>query len=450
MKEQIKKAKSIAEDLASYRSEKYMELYFDIIEFFNNYFEKQAIEYIQSLENYPELKVDKTSDSDQEKFLEKLKNIYLLWQNEGDQDVIDDLARTWIKTSNITISNEYALEYAEKQAWNSMNMINETTRNTINWIINTWIKESQTIQEIAWQIKEKFADYTLYRSTLIATMEVSQAYGQWQKKQYDIYSEQLWVKWFKRSITQKDSNVRETHKTNEEAWWIARDQAYPGTGTINAPHWFICRCHDVNSMINPDTGMLHDKVPEYKTEQVQDFSNNWWSLDELNIDLNQTQKDLAWSYNLSNEEVFALKTFSWEGYQKYNAWYQKATTDVMFQSWVPFLLWGLNKLPKYEWTVYRWHKVKKKDFDSYSKLNPGDSFAYNSFFSSSRSKKVAQKFMWEDYKLLFQIETKKGVKIEDFSLYPNEKEVIFLPRTLFRINDVVKDWNNLIIKLLDL
>lgn len=221
MKKQIKKAKTIAEELATYKSEKFMELYFDMIGFFNDYFEKQAIEYIKNLENYPELKLNKTTDL--EKFIEKLALVYLLWQAEGDDEIIQDLIKIWSSTDSITISNEYALEYAEKQAGLSFAMINETTSNTINAIITNWIKESQTIQDIATQIKEKFADFTLYRSTLIATMEVSLAYWEWQKKQYDEYSKKLWVVWYKRSVTQKDSNVRESHKSNEEAWWIRRD-----------------------------------------------------------------------------------------------------------------------------------------------------------------------------------------------------------------------------------
>jgi len=76
MKKQIKKAKTIAEELATYKSEKFMELYFDMVEFFNDYFERQAIEYIKSLEIYPELKLNKTTDL--EKFTQKLSLIYLL------------------------------------------------------------------------------------------------------------------------------------------------------------------------------------------------------------------------------------------------------------------------------------------------------------------------------------------------------------------------------------
>lgn len=448
MKKQIKKAKTIAEELATYKSEKFMELYFDMVGFFNDYFEKQAIEYIKNLENYPELKLNKTTDL--EKFIEKLALVYLLWQAEGDDEIMQDLIKIWSSTDSITISNEYALEYAEKQAGLSFAMINETTSNTINAIITNWIKESQTIQDIATQIKEKFADFTLYRSTLIATMEVSLAYWEWQKKQYDEYSKKLWVVWYKRSVTQKDSNVRESHKSNEEAWWIRRDQVYPGTGTMNAPHWFMCRCHDVNSMVNPDTWMLYDKVPEYKDEQIKKFDSHWWSLDELNIDLKLSEKELQAKYNLKNQEIFAIKTFSWEGYRKYNDWYIKASSDIMFQSWIQFLLWWLNKLPKYDWKIYRWHKVSKKEFENLSNLVSWDLFSYNTFFSSSKSKKIAEWFMWDEYKVLFDINSKKWISIEEFSLIPAEKEVIFFPKTLFRVNDIEKNENNITIKLIDL
>jgi len=203
-------------------------------------------------------------------------------------------------------------------------------------------------------------------------------------------------------------------------------------------------------MTNPDTWMLFDDIAEYSEEQINSFNHNWWSLDELNIDLSINQKELAWKYNLSDQEIFSLKTFSSEWYKKYNDWYKKVSSDVMFQSWVPFFLSWLNKLPKFEWKVFRWHKVKKKEFKNFSNFKDWDIFHYNTFFSSSRSKKVAESFMWDDYKVLFKIQTKKWINIEDFSFYPKEKELIFLPKTLFRIDKVEKDWNSLIINLLDL
>lgn len=450
MKKQLIKTKSIAEQLSSFRSKEYMELYFEMIEFFNSYFDSQALEYIKSLDTYPNIKLNK-SEEDFQEFINKLLSIFFLWQVEANDKILTDLYRVWYWSEWYeTITNEFALEWAEEQAWKSMALINETTSNAINSIITEWIKNSNSLKEIASQIKEKFADYTIYRSTLIATQEIATAYSQWEKKQYDIYSEELWVTWFKRSVTQKDSNVRESHKHNEDEWWIPRDKVYPWTWTMNAPHWFLCRCHDVNSMTNPDTGLLYDSDIEYNENQFENFSNNWWWLDELNIDLSIKEKELAASYDLLPEEIFSIKTFSWEWYKKYNDWYLKASSDLMFQSWIPFFMWWLNKLPKYEWKVFRWHKVSKKVYDSYLNFNEWDVFSYNTFFSSSKSKNVAKKFIWDKNKVLFDINTKKWISIEDFSFKPGEKEVLFLPNTLFRIDKVEKKDDILIINLIDL
>lgn len=448
MKSQIKKVKTIAEELSVFRSEAFMELYFDMVEFFNDYFEKQAIEYIQSLGNYPELKLNKSSNDDVEKFMKKLSLVHMLWQSEADDSIIDDLIKVWNWAESITISNKYALEYAEKQAGLSLSMIDQTTSTTINSIITTGIKESQTVENIATQIKEKFADYTLYRSTLIATMEISQAYWQWEKKQYDEYTKTLWVIWYKRSATQKDSNVRESHKANEDAGWIPRDQVYPGTGTMNAPHDFMCRCHDINSITNPDTGMLYDKVPDYKEEQIEKLEKYFWKLWDL-WELSINEKEKIWSYSLKSEEALSLKKYSSWASDLINTWYKNWSWKEQYQGIIPFFIGALNKLPKYEWKVFRWHKTTAKEFEKLSNLVAWDLFSYNTFFSSSKDKKIAKKFFTDDYKVLFEIDTKKWRDISDF-WHESEKEVLFLPKTLFRIEKVENKNNILIIYLSDL
>ena len=95
-------------------------------------------------------------------------------------------------------------------------------------------------------------------------------------------------------------------------------------------------------------------------------------------------------------------------------------------------------------------KKIRQEFENLSNLVSWDLFSYNTFFSSSKSKKIAEGFMWDDYKVLFDIKSKKWISIEEFSLIPAEKEVIFFPKTLFRVNDIEKNENNITIKLIDL
>lgn len=256
MKKQIKLVKTIAEDLAEHKSEDFMELYFDFVAFFDKYFEEQALEYIKSLDDYSELKVNLNKLSFIEKLVIKLKNFVLLWQNESNWIILDDLISIWESHDGISITDDFALEYAEKHAWELVTQINETTEKSINLIISNWIKKWLTIKEIATNIKDKFADFSLYRSSLIAQMETWTAYYIWNDKQYDLYEEDLWVTWFKHSFTQWDSEVRPSHKLNEADWWIPRNQKFSWTDSDTPPYDFGCRCYKKISIINLETGKL--------------------------------------------------------------------------------------------------------------------------------------------------------------------------------------------------
>jgi hypothetical protein len=87
-------------------------------------------------------------------------------------------------------------------------------------------------------------------------MEVWNAYEYWSRKQHDEYTKNFWVTWYKRSKTQGDSNARESHLKNEEAWWIAKNELFPWTNTDHAPHWFNCRCYTDYSIVNPESWLI--------------------------------------------------------------------------------------------------------------------------------------------------------------------------------------------------
>lgn len=257
--------KTISEDLASNHSEWFMEAFFDFVEFVNEYFTSQEQTYIDSLASYPELKLEKSlipeSDEIIKKFEKKLEAVFLLWMGESKEKVLKELVDggydEYLEVLEL-LDNTLALDYAQNRAWALIKGINETTQKEMSKLITKGIKEAKSISDIASEINEKFKSYNLYRSTLIATMEVANAYSEAQSVTYSDISENIGVVWWKRAITQDDSNVRPSHLANEEAWWIPRNMPYPGTGTMQAPHEFYCRCVDDYSVVNPETWLLFD------------------------------------------------------------------------------------------------------------------------------------------------------------------------------------------------
>ena len=254
MKKQIKLVKKIIDDFEKVKSKEFMEYFYDFIDYFNKYFESEAKKYIEELKDNKDIKKVKDSKINKE-LIEKLSAIVLLWQLEQEQKSKLELENIWLSL-DIWISNEYQLEYAEKRAWEMISEIDETTREEIWKIIEYWISNWDTLQEITKKIDDKFLKYSTYRSSLIAVMEVWNAYEYWSRKQHDEYTKNFWVTWYKRSITQWDSNARESHIENENAWWIAKNELFPWTQTDHAPHWFNCRCYTDYSIVNPESWVI--------------------------------------------------------------------------------------------------------------------------------------------------------------------------------------------------
>ena len=254
MKKQIKLVKKIIDDFEKVKSKEFMNYFYDFIDYFNKYFENEAKKYIEELKDNKDIKKANDQKINKE-LIDKLSAIVLLWQLEQEQKSKLELENIWLSL-DIWISNEYQLEYAKNRAWEMISEIDETTREEIWKIIEYWISKWDTLQEIAKKIDDKFLKYSTYRSSLIAVMEVWNAYEYWSRKQHDEYTKNFWVTWYKRSITQWDSNARESHIENEKAWWISKNELFPWTNTDHAPHSFNCRCYTDYSIVNPESWLI--------------------------------------------------------------------------------------------------------------------------------------------------------------------------------------------------
>jgi|GEM_PF-2309638 hypothetical protein len=74
MKKQLRLIKNIIDDFEKVKTKEFMNYFYDFIDFFNKYFENQAIEYINELQSIKKVKDPKIN----EKLIEKLSAIILL------------------------------------------------------------------------------------------------------------------------------------------------------------------------------------------------------------------------------------------------------------------------------------------------------------------------------------------------------------------------------------
>lgn len=151
------------------------------------------------------------------------------------------------------VKNLWAELYAKEQAWELMSRVNDTTKQEVRDLFSKAWTENWTVKEIKDAITEQFSQFSQYRASLIATMEVGNAYEVWKKDQFASYQARFGIQWYKRSQTQHDSRVRASHNMNEIDGWIAEGATFSGTHTDHAPHEFNCRCVTLRRLLPPET-----------------------------------------------------------------------------------------------------------------------------------------------------------------------------------------------------
>ncbi|PZM86480.1 hypothetical protein DLH72_00860 [Candidatus Gracilibacteria bacterium] len=443
---QITLLKEKTEELLQNKSEKYVKVFFSFLEEVRKYFKKQSFFYINSLSNYPELK--KTTDDD---FLEKIKPLFEKIYNLGQKKQLEKLNENlkmygysdFVSKYDILIKNEEAIKYAENRAGEFIEGINQTTQKQISEIISNGIKESKDIHTIASEINNTFLNYGLFRATLIAQQETAMAYNHATRKMIDNFADDLDVEGWKRAVTQKDSSVRDSHRTNEAEGRIPKNQVF-STGHDNAPFGYFCRCDVIYSLVNPETGKLYDNEEYdfwggYSDEQIEKFNENFGFLKKDFLDnLFIEGKDFIKKYNLTIEEAITLQSFSGNTYHSFNEGFF-GKMDGNFTSGIKFFINALNKIENSSGTFFRGHKsYTKQEMDFLDKLQIGDIYENKHFFSSSEDKETGIDFMKKEKfgAVLFEINTKKAKKIKDISNISAENEFIFIPGQTFKVEKI--------------
>lgn len=216
------------------------------------YFSKQVQDYIDYIENNPQMfswikevtleKFKKISDEDMDGMIDDIieftMEAFIQWQNFTEKDIQKDIT-TWV---SFDIDNTDAKDWAKVNAGLLIRWINETTQEEIANLIEKAIEEGLSMFEVSQRIKDKFQQYTEYRASLIANMEISTAFAEGKKIQLEKYQNYFNTTWYKRNQDQWDSAVRSDHADNTEEWWIPADQLFKATQTLHEPHSFNCRC----------------------------------------------------------------------------------------------------------------------------------------------------------------------------------------------------------------
>ena len=432
-----KELQNFIEKLKKQKSKEYFQIFTDFQELFKKYFKKQVKQYLKQVDELPLQK--SLDDKVQRQLMKALK----LGKKEELEDFIKDKIRVGEKKEDILLNNDFLKEYAKTRAGELISQIDETTKKIIQNVFTNAFKYWYTKAEVAEIIREKFDTFAWTRATLIAHMEIANAYAWARKKTYEKIQEKTGVERWKRAKTQHDDKVRPSHKENEMDGWIKEDEVYSGTWTLHAPHWFFCRCDDVYTY-NPDLNEYAKNIV-YEDKRIEKFDNMFWDFEKF---FTENDLQIIQKYDLTKQEYIALQLWWWEIYSKIVNWFYYADTDKTYQTIIPVFMKALCKLPDIEGRFYRWHN----DFmDEIQKLEIWSIYQAKTFLSFSKDLETAKEFNKKNwYNIIYVVKTKqaKDMSMIEWNSYL-ENEVLILANKLFVIEGIKKINNITYVYLVD-
>ena len=305
----------IAKSENDIRWKKFLKLFAQVQKLFQAFFREQADALADAVvaryePRYESVPVEKSGFlegildlfADDPKFrliLEKiLVEIFDEWADDEYQEKIEEV-RENIKGGELSGSLELpsyeADNYAKNRAAELMHAVTDTTKKEVRALFNEGWTNNWTQEEMARAIKEKFSNFSEYRAALIAQMETANAYEEGKLSQFRGFERQLGLTGWKRSQTQHDSVVRESHRANEAEGWIPSDQKFKATDTMRAPHGFRCRCVTSFSLFPPDE--KHEKE-----RAMRDFERRIdWIADEAGVSMKRVKQSKHQHITLLNK-----------------------------------------------------------------------------------------------------------------------------------------------------
>lgn len=144
---------------------------------------------------------------------------------------------------------------------------------------------------------------------------------------------------------------------------------------------------------------------------------------------------------LTKYEKAVIYKYSDDGFKDINEELRKSKGKT-FSDFAKHLMNALQRLPAYDGLVYRKVYLAKKEFTKYrNALKNNKPIKEYPFTSTTKSRLIAMNFTdTTTYKpnCLFRIQTKTGKEIDKIAKF-DEKEVLILPNTTFRVLEIRKE-----------
>lgn len=230
-------------------------------EAWKKYFDAQLPDYIKLAEEEI-TEITKVSDEEYSDLFDELYEILATAFGIGQRDQrdkdLEEVARS-VFDYNFEIDDVRMEAYINERTGELIRGVDATTQKQVQAIIANAQQNWLQIDEVATQIYDKFSKYNETRSYLIAKQELRTALEAWRKAQFEADLDQVpSADGRKKSYSQSDNQVRETHKIAEDAGWIPYNQPFPWVEKDRPPYDFGCRCTAWYQLRHPDETLLFD------------------------------------------------------------------------------------------------------------------------------------------------------------------------------------------------
>jgi hypothetical protein len=143
-------------------------------------------------------------------------------------------------------------------------------------------------------------------------------------------------------------------------------------------------------------------------------------------------------YSKDPATLAAIKDYTLSGYSPINRYLrgEVPTISKKHEQNIALLRRFIENAPKTKGTSYRGMRLgEKTGQDLVDGLFEGKLFIDNGFMSTSAQKSVAEDFANQSgsFRILYEVQGKKGVDIADISEISSEKEILFNTSTVFRV-----------------
>jgi hypothetical protein len=181
------------------------------------------------------------------------------------------------------------------------------------------------------------------------------------------------------------------------------------------------------------------------SEQVyQGLSDIAHLIDQRDHDLNL---DREVSDFVDYFEKISIKLYTTQLYKVVNPALREQKENSIYASYITVLCSALNKIPNFTGDVFRVVNLPQDIIDLYQ---PGMVITEKAFLSTSASLDgiaIFQEYTNRKFNTHFFIKSKNGKDISAYSIWPEEKEVLFRAGSKFKVTKVYRRWFSKITKI---